>query len=375
MKIALVHDWLVNMGGAEKVLQAIYEVYSVPIYTLVLDRSILKNTNIENAEIHTSFIQNMPLAKKKYRYYLSFFPLAIEQFDLSEYDLIISSSHCVAKGILTGVDQLHISYIHTPIRYAWDMYYEYIRDMNFERGLRGLVFKRVLHNIRLWDVVASNRVDYFLSNSKFVASRINKIYRREATVLYPPVDTDKFNVIEKKEDYFITGSRLVPYKRIDLIVAAFAAMPDKRLVVIGDGPEMEKIKSIARRHTNIEILGYQPDGMVKKYMEARAFVFAAKEDFGIVPVEAQACGTPVIAYGKGGATETVIDGKTGVLFAQQTIEGLREGIERFLKIESSFDPTIIRKNAERFSKERFKEEFKKFVEEKWEDFKSRKIAT
>lgn len=373
MKIALVHDWLVTMGGAEKVLQAVYEIYPAPIYTLVYNPKVFNDTNLRNATVHTSFIQKMPLGVSKYQYYLGLFPLAIEQFDLSKYDLIISSSHCVAKGVLTKHDQLHICYSHTPIRYAWDMYFEYIRDMKFEKGLRGWVFQRVLHNIRIWDVISSNRVDYFVSNSKFVASRINKIYGREAKVVYPPVDIDKFDVVENKDDYFITVSRLVPYKKIDLIVETFASMPDKRLVVIGDGPEMSKIKKIAVGHKNIEILGYQPDNVVKKYMEkARAFIFAAEEDFGLVPVEAQACGTPVIAYGKGGATETVIDGKTGVLFTLQTPNDLKEVINRFLKLEDSFEPMVIRKNAERFSKDRFKNEFKQFVEEKWEEFKNRK---
>ena len=374
MKIALVHDWLVTPGGAEKLLQSIYEIFPAPIYTLVLDKDEFIGTNLENAEIHTSFIQNLPLAKKTYRYYLPFYPYAIEQFDLSGYDLIISSSHCVAKGVLTGPDQLHISYIHTPIRYAWDMYHEYIRDMRYERGLRGYVFKRALHNIRVWDVASSNRVDYFVANSQFVALRIKKFYRRDATVIYPPVDISKFSFSKEKEDYFLTVSRLVQYKRVDLIVETFAQISDKRLVVIGDGPDMEKIKKIAAGHKNIEILGYQPDDVVKDFMKrARAFVFAAKEDFGLVPVEAQACGTPVIAYGQGGAAETVIDGKTGVLFAAQSVEGLRSGIERFLEIEGLLEPMEIRKNAERFDSGRFKEEFRKFVEDRWVEFERRKI--
>jgi len=370
LKIALVHDWLTTLAGAERVLKAIYELYPCPIYTLVKDESSLQNSIFGKAEINTSFIQRLPRSKTKYRNYLLFFPLAIEQFDLSEYDVVISSSHAVAKGVLTNSTQLHICYCHTPMRYAWDLYYSYLREAGLTKGLKGWMAKLVLHYIRMWDLASTNRVDYFIANSKYVAKRIKKIYGRESVVIYPPVEVNKFEVSPKKEDFYLTVSRMVPYKRIDLIVEAFSKMPDRKLIVIGDGPDFEKVKKKAGR--NVELLGYQPFEVLKSYMQkARAFVFAAEEDFGIVPVEAQSCGTPVIAYRRGGVTETVIEGKTGVFFEEQTIESLIIAIKRFERMEDSFDPFEIRKNAERFNKDRFKREFKDFVEEKIKDFLGR----
>ena len=367
MKLALVHDWLTTIGGAEKTLEAIYEVFPAPIYTLVKNENILKNTIFEKANINTSFIQRLPFAKTKYRNYLPLFPLAIEQFDLSEYDLIISSSHAVAKGVLINSNQLHICYCYTPIRYAWDLYYHYLKESNLNKGIKGWIAKYFLHKIRIWDYTTSNRPDYYIAISKYIAKRIKKIYGKESVVIYPPVDVDKFEVYTKKENFYLTASRMVPYKKIDLIVESFSKMPDKKLVVIGDGPDFEKIKSKAGK--NVEILGYQPFGVLKDYMQkAKAFIFAAEEDFGIIPVEAQACGTPVIAYGKGGVTETVIENKTGMFFNKQNIESLIEVINKFEEIEDKFDSNIIRKNAEKFSKERFKKEFKNFVEEKTKEF-------
>lgn len=231
-------------------------------------------------------------------------PLAIEQLDVSKHNVILSSSHAVAKGILTGPDQLHISYVHSPIRYAWDLQHQYLREAKLDKGIKGLITKWLLHKIRMWDYRTANGVDHFIANSKFISRRIKKVYGRDADVIYPPVNVDRFNICEQKDDYFFTASRLVPYKKIDLIVEAFSQMPDKKLVVIGDGSEMSKIKQKATK--NIEILGYQPDATMTDYMKkAKAFVFAAEEDFGITPVEAQACGTPVIAFGKGGVLETI----------------------------------------------------------------------
>jgi len=367
MKTALVHDWLVTLGGAEKVLEAIYEIYSAPIFTLVADRKSLKGTIFEKAKIYTSFIQKLPKAVKKYRSYLLFFPLAIEQFDLSDYDVVISSNTCAAKGVLTKANQLHICYCHTPMRYAWDLYHQYLKETGLNKGLKGIIAKLILHYIRLWDYSTANRVDYFITNSKWVARRIKKIYGRDSTVIYPPVDVDKFELQTDKENFYLTTSRMVPYKKIDLIVEAFSQMPDKKLVVIGDGPDFKKVKSKAAK--NIELLGYQPFKVVKNYTQkAKAFIYAAEEDFGIAPVEAQACGTPVIAYGKGGVTESVIDGKTGIFFKKQTVESIIEVIKQFEKQENKFDPITIRQNAERFSKERFKKEFKKFVDRKIKQF-------
>ncbi|MDL1969851.1 MAG: glycosyltransferase family 4 protein [Candidatus Desulfofervidaceae bacterium] len=367
MKIALIHDWLVTLAGAEKVLEAIYEIYPAPIFTLVADRRKLRGSAFAKAEIFTSFIQKLPRAKNKYRNYLPFFPLAIEQFDLSDYDVIISSNTCVAKGVLTKADQLHICYCHTPVRYAWDLYHQYLKKTGLNKGIKGTIAKLILHYIRIWDYSTANRVDYFIANSKWVARRIRKIYGRKATVIYPPVDVDEFELQTDKEDFYLTTSRMVPYKKIDLIVEAFSQMSDKKLVVIGDGPDFKKVKTKAGK--NVELLGYQPFEVLKDYMQkAKAFIFAAEEDFGIAPVEAQACGTPVIAYGKGGVTETVIDRKTGVFFREQTVESLIKTVSQFEKIQDKFDPITIRQNAKRFSKERFKKEFKEFVDRKMEEF-------
>ena len=367
MKIALVHDWLTTIGGAERVLESIYELFPSPIYTLVKNEKILKGSILEKAEIHTSFIHKLPKAKTKYRNYLMFFPLAIEQFDLSDYDVIISSSHAVAKGILVNSNQLHICYCHTPIRYAWDLYHKYLKEVNFLKGIKGAIAKLVLHYLRIWDVTTANRVDYFVANSNYVAKRIKRVYGREATVIYPPVDIEKFEVSTSKENFYLTVGRMVPYKKIDLIVEAFSRMPDKKLIVIGIGPDYRKIKKKSGK--NVELLGYQPFEILKDYMQkAKAFIFAAEEDFGIAPVEAQACGTPVIAYGRGGAMETVIEGKTGTIFKEQTVESLVEAIRNFEKEEDMFDPLEIRRNAERFSKKRFKRELKIFVDKKVEEF-------
>jgi glycosyltransferase involved in cell wall biosynthesis len=291
-------------------------------------------------------------------------PLAVEQFDLTGYDLVISSSHSVAKGVITGPDQLHISYVHTPVRYAWDLQYEYLTQAGMRSGPRAWLAKWVLHRVRTWDVRTANGVDHFLANSHFVRRRIWKVYRRDAAVIYPPVDVNKFSLNKTKQDFFITASRMVPYKRIDLIVKAFTYLRDKRLVVIGDGPQMAEIKNMAT--PNVSILGYQNDENLRYYMQhARAFLFAAQEDFGIAPVEAQACGTPVIAYGKGGVTESVAgldtECPTGVLFAEPTVESLIEGIQRFEENRERISPAACRENACRFAPERFRSEFASFL--------------
>lgn len=361
MKVALVHDWLVGIGGGEKVLESIASSYPGDIYTLVANLEKLKGTFFEDQSITSSFLQKFPKATSWYRYYLPFFALAIEQFDLNHYDLIISSSHAVAKGVLTHPRQLHICYCHTPMRYAWDLYHEYLKDLG---RLQKKMAKWILHYLRNWDTVSSNRVDHFIVNSHYVAARIEKYYRREATVIYPPVATQKFEISSQKEDYYITCSRLVPYKKIDVIVEAFSKLLDRRLVIIGDGPEMEKIKSKASSK-NIEFLGYQPDGVYRTLLaKAKAFVFMAEEDFGIVPVEAQAAGVPVIAYGKGGALETIIPDTTGLFFDQQIPEALIKAVKEFEKKEDLFFPEIIKAHAEAFNEERFKREFKVFVDEK-----------
>ncbi len=367
IKIALIHDWLTCLAGSEKVLEAIYEIYPAPIYTLVKDKTIIKNSAFKDADIHTSFLQKIPKSYQFYRYLLPLFPMAIEQFDLSAYDVIISSSTCAAKGVLSNASQMHICYCHTPVRYAWDLYHIYLKEPSLKKGLKSVIARLILHYIRLWDYTTSNRVDFFIANSKYVARRIKKIYGKESLVIYPPVDVDTFNIASNRENYYIVISRLVPYKKIELIVEAFTNMPDKRLVVIGDGPDLKKIKTIAK--SNIEILGYQPFEVMKYYLEkAKAFVFAAEEDFGISLVEAQSCGIPVICYAKGGALETVIHEKTGIFFHRQDVKSIIEAVSYFEKIEDTFDPIYIRQNAMRFSKNRFKEQFKKAVDQKLKDF-------
>ena len=316
-------------------------------------------------KIKTSFIEKLPFSKKKYRSYLPLFPLAIEQFDLTEYDLVISSSHCIAKGVLTHADQMHICYCHTPMRYAWDLSQQYLRESKLKSGVKGGIAKIFLHYLRLWDAQSSSRVNLYVANSNYVSRRIFQLYQKKAEVIYPPVDINYFELEERKEDFYVTASRFVPYKKIDLIVEAFSHMPDKKLVVIGDGPDMEKVKSKALN--NVEILGFQSDESLRFYLQkARAFVFAALEDFGILPVEAQACGTPVIAFGKGGVLETVLENRSGVFFREQTVSSLIEGIEAFEKRE--FDPKLIRKHAETFRAENFKAKFKRLVDEKYLEF-------
>lgn len=370
MKIAIVHDWFVTYAGAEKVVEQMLEVFPEADLFSVVDHLGDNREFIKNKEVKTTFIQKLPFSKKKYRNYLPLMPLAIEQLDLSKYDVILSSSHAVAKGVLTGPDQLHISYVHSPIRYAWDLQHQYLKEANLEKGIKGFITKTILHKIRNWDYRTANGVDHFVGNSKFIGRRIWKVYRRESTVIYPPVDITAFTLHEQKEEFYVTASRMVPYKKIDLIVEAFASMPDKKLVVIGDGPDFEKVKSKAKG--NVELLGYQSFEVLKDYMQrAKGFVFAAEEDFGITPVEAQACGTPVIAYGKGGAMETVLDlsheKPTGLFFKEQTVESIVKAVDEFERNHDQFSSSNCRENSIRFSPERFKEELKNMVEERYKE--------
>nr|WP_262914560.1 glycosyltransferase family 4 protein [Pontibacter vulgaris] len=354
------------MGGAEKVLEGLHRSFPGDIYTLIKNDEAIKDTYFEKCQISTSFIQKLPFARNKYRNYLPLFPMAVEQFDLTSYDLIISSSYAVAKGALTNSNQLHICYCHSPIRYAWDLYNQYLDEANLKRGVKGFIAKIILHYIRLWDSSTVNRVDHFIANSNYIARRIKKIYHREATVIYPPVDVDKFTLYLEKEDFYLTASRMVPYKRIDLIVEAFSQIPDKKLVVIGDGPDFKKIK--AKAGPNVQLLGFQPFEVLKDHMQrAKAFVFAAEEDFGITPVEAQACGTPVIAFGKGGTLETVRP-ETGVFFYAQNCDSLKEAVNTFEKNASSYNYAAIRENAERFSKQNFLNHIRSFVESRYNEF-------
>ncbi len=359
MPSAIVHDWLISgVGGGEKVLQAIHELFPSPIYTLVKNPEALKGTYFQDLEIFTSFIQKLPKAKTKYKNYLPLFPIAIEHFDLRSYNLVISSSHCAAKGVITSPDQVHICYCHTPMRYAWDLMHDYLRELKLERGFKGLIAKFCFHYLRGWDVHSVHRVDHFIANSNYVAKRIEKFYSRTAKVIYPGIDLGLFQEKREKDSYYMTASRLVPYKRIDLIVEAFSKMPDRKLVVVGDGPEWKKVKEKAA--PNIELLGFQSDKILRELMQkAKGFVFAAVEDFGIVPVEAMASGTPVIAFGKGGVLETVVHGKTGYLYSEQSVKGIVDAVRAFEKME--FDPRECRKRAENFSIENFKRQFEQVV--------------
>ncbi len=364
MKVALVQDWLTELGGAEKVFKEISMLYpDADVYTLVYNDAVLDKLNIKQEKVTASFIQKLPFGKKKYRNYLPFFIKAIESFDLSDYDLIISSSYSVAKGVLCHSDQTHICYCHSPVRYAWDLYHQYMREAGIKNRPKAWLIKKQLRKLRLWDVMSANRVDHFISNSDFIKARIAKVYRREATTIYPPVSVNQFKLQTTKHDFFITCSRLVPYKKIDLIVKTFAQLPNQRLKVIGTGPDMAKIKALAG--ANVEILGYQTDEVLRSEMaNAKAFIFAAKEDFGIVPLEAQACGTPVVAFGEGGALETVVEGETGCFFYEQTTEALKHALQRFETIKTTLDPQKIQNHAHKFDVNRFKQELNDFINTK-----------
>lgn len=368
IKTALVNDWLTGMRGGERALEAIYELYPSPVYTLLCTRNF-KSDIIDHSKIITSSIQKFPFSGKFYRFLLSLFPKAIEEFDLSGFDVVLSTSHAVAKGVLTNSNQLHICYMHTPMRYAWDLTFQYLRESGLDKGILGAIVRNWLHNIRTWDIISANRVDHYLTNSSYVAKRIKKIYNRDAEVIFGPADTDYYSLFEKKENFYMAASHMVPYKRMDMIVRAFTRMKDRKLIVIGNGPEEKKIKRLSAKSPNIEMIGYQNRESLKDYLQkARAFVFAAEEDFGLMPVEAQACGTPVIAYGRGGVSETVIEGKTGIFFNSQDEDSLIEAVQRFEKIEEDLDPSVIRQNALRFSRKEFQRKYKDFVEEKMKSF-------
>ena len=374
LRIAIVHEWFTTFAGSEKVVEQILAIYPhADIFVLCADMETVKNVSyLQGRNLKTSFIQKLPKSAKYYRSYLPLMPLAIEQFDLSNYNLIISSSHAVAKGILTGPNQLHISYVHSPIRYAWDLQHQYLQESGLKHSFKGWIAKWFLHKIRIWDYRTAAGVDFFIANSHFVERRINKIYRRSSHVIYPPVNVSSFEFSSEKKDYYLAASRLVPYKRIDLIAEAFSKMPDKELVVIGDGPDMKKLQSLSA--PNIKILGHQPFEILKQYMQqAKAFVFAAEEDFGIIPVEAQACGTPVIAYGNGGGLETVVDSQdpttaTGIWFFEQSAQSIIQAIQHFESSPTPIKPEVCRTNAERFSIERFKREFTLYINKCWDEF-------
>lgn len=356
LNIALVHEWITNVAGAERVLLVLKEIFpNAPIYTAVYDPKRAKPFN--KFDVRTSFLQNLPFMKTKREALVPFTPFAFEQFDLSAFDLVISSTTVAAKGVITKPDTIHVSYCHTPPRYIWEPQV----DPRARKGKFAWIRSNIIHKMRIWDRVAADRVDYFIANSKYIANRIKKYYRRDAKVIYPCVSTERFDIAKKEDikDYFLFVSRLVDYKRCDIAVEAFNALGIP-LKIIGRGPEKEKLVKVAKE--NIEFLGHLSDSDIAKYYrEAKAFIFAAEEDFGIVPVEAMASGRPVIAYGAGGVTESVVEGKTGIFFKEQTAASLIEAIKKFN--QDDFDPEVIKKHAENFSNEKFKTEFINYLEQ------------
>lgn len=372
MKIAIVIDWLVVYAGAERVIEQMVNCYpDADLFSIVDHIPSQHRGFLQNKESKVSFIQKLPFSKKLYRSYLPLMPFAVEQFDLTPYEIVISCSHAVAKGVITGPDQLHICMCYTPIRYAWDLQFQYLKETGLDKGLKGLIARYFLYKIRIWDVRTANGVDEFIAISKFIKRRITKVYRRDSIVLYPPVDVESFELCADKDDYYLTASRLVPYKQIGLIADAFTQMPDKKLLIIGDGPEFDRISEKAG--SNIEMLGYQSKQVLTKYLQqAKAFVFAAEEDFGIAPLEAQSCGTPVIAYGKGGALETIkgigSEEPTGIFFQEQVVESIIGAVKSFEESAQSIKTLACRNNALRFSQERFRKEFSTHIENAWAEF-------
>jgi glycosyltransferase involved in cell wall biosynthesis len=363
-KVAVVHDWFNCIAGSEKVVKEMMHCYpDADVFSLV---DHLTDQQRQALGIHkpitTTFINKLPF-QSKFRNYLPLMPIAIEQLDLRGYDIVLSSSHAFARSCLTNSQQLHISYLHTPIRYAWDMYHEYLAQQKRGLGVKNAMLRCVLHYIRNWDRSTADRPDVYIANSGYVRNRIKKTYNREAHVVYPPVDVHRMKVEPSKDDFFLAAGRLVPYKRFDLVVEAMKHLPNERLVLIGDGPEMKKIKSLAG--SNVEVMGYQSDEVMHDHMRrAKAFVFAAIEDFGIMPVEAQACGTPVIGINQGGVAETVIHRETGLLFQEQTVASLTDAMATLAELPLDFfDPDHIRQHAETFSREVFRDRLQAIVDQ------------
>jgi glycosyltransferase involved in cell wall biosynthesis len=373
-RVALVHDWLTTYVGGERVLEQMIALN--PAADVLTSIDVLAEHErgfLQGKRPITTFAQRWPLMRAHYRHYLPLLMLAIEQLDLGGYDVVLSSSASIGKGVLTRPDQLHIAYVHSPMRYAWDMQHEYLRDAGLARGVRGLLARWLLHKARLWDARTANGVDHFVANSRFIAERIWRVYRREADVIYPPVDVQAFALRERKDDFYLTASRLVPYKKVPAIVEAFRALPERRLVVVGDGGDMKRVKALAG--PNVEVLGHQPAAALRDLMQrARAFVFAAEEDFGIAPVEAQACGTPVIAYARGGALETIRGDDharpSGVFFASQHPAAIAAAVRDFESRRDEIEPRACRDSARRFSVDAFREHYARYVRARWEEFLS-----
>jgi glycosyltransferase involved in cell wall biosynthesis len=367
MKVAIVHEWLDTYAGSERVLEQLLlawpeaDLFTVCDFLPDEERAFLRGRTPR-----TSFIQRLPGARRHFRKYLPLMPIAIEQFDLTGYDLVISSNHAVAKGVLTGPGQLHVSYVHSPMRYAWDLQHQYLRESGSDRGLRGIVTRYMLHRLRIWDRASAAGVDVLVGNSTYIAARIRKAWRREAEVVHPPVDLARFALVHDKQDHFLVASRMVPYKRIELVAEAFRKMPERRLRIIGDGQNMPAVRRAAGDAPNITFLGRvdQPT-LIREMQLAAASIHAAEEDFGIAIVEAQACGTPMIAFARGGARDIVRTppdpAPTGLLFPEQTAESLIAAVGKFVAMRGSFTPAACRANAERFSEELFRDRMRAVV--------------
>lgn len=365
MRVAVVHDWLYTLGGAEQVLREILTCYpGADVFTLfdVLTAEDRAKIGFETAT--TSFLQAMPGIRTRHRSYLPLMPIAIEQFDLSGYDLVISSSYAVAKGVLTGPGQVHVAYVHSPMRYAWDLQHTYLRESGLDKGVKSALARALLHRMRLWDTRTASGPDVMIANSEFVARRIRKVYGRKAQVIYPPVRLSEHTTDLPRGPHFLAASRLVAYKKIEAVIEAFRQLPDLQLVVAGDGPEAERLKKLAS--PNVSFVGFVSDQHMRRLMgTARAFVFAAEEDFGIIVVEALSEGCPVLALGRGGARESVStlpDRRTGMLFDSADPATIASCVRSFVAQERSFLRSDCRAQAEQFSAERFRHEIMSTVD-------------
>lgn len=367
MRVAIVHDFLFKLGGAERVVKEMADIFpNAPIYTLIYDEEKCGKDFPKERVIPSKLDRYPSFLQKRPHYLLGKMPEAIEDFNLSQFDLVISSSGAFSHGVITSPKTKHLCYSHSPMRYAWDYTHEYLEERHLSFFKEFLV-RKILHEVRQWDRAAADRPDMYLANSKHVAKRLQKYYQVEAEVLYPPVDVDRFYPYEKADDYFVIISALTPFKKIDLAISTFNKV-GKRLVIIGDGAHRKSLEALAG--PTIEILGRKSDQEVKRYLQgAKALIFPGEEDFGITPVEAMACGKPVIAYGKGGATETVIDGITGLFFAEQTVASMEAALARFYQLEHSFNADVIHERAQQFSRQKFRSGFRKIAEEFYQSSK------
>jgi len=382
VKVAIAHDWLVTLGGSELVLREFLRIFpGATVFTLIDKMSPADRDFVGVTDTHTSFLNRLPGVASSYRRFLPFFPAAISSLDLAEFDVVISNSHAVAKGVRTRSHQLHVCYCLSPMRYAWDLRAQYLQESGLARGVRGFAANRVLDGLQRWDRANTARVDSFATLSHYIADRIARAYGRSSTVIHPPVDVDYFTLDDNRRpghgDYYFTMSRFVPYKRIDLIARAFAQLPDKRLIIAGTGPDLPKVRAAAG--SNVELVGRVERAEAKSLLAgSRAFLFAAEEDFGIAPVEAQACGVPVIAYARGGALETVRgpdhDSPTGVFFHEQTPSAIADAVHHFERTIGRIEPTACRANAERFAEHRFRDQFSTFVDREWHSFRTRRLS-